>query len=362
MHASVRPIAVTSIPPLKRDGTPESNDIRLARIRRAIRSFEANGFAVTSVNPSSEIAELAELYSTVSFEGPEARDGVFTGRYGPTFAALFETCRKGCPSTIINADVYLIGSDIVDHLIRNPETFFVARRADIGSDDHAYMGTYGRGVDALFFDPDRYRPLIDDEVIGRLQLGAPFWDIIVPVVASFHGIVEFIRPPFILHTVHEAKWSDADYAVLRAFASNAVLRHARLHAASNVVARRFVGMAERLVGTREVLETRDDTKAIAQLIDAWLKRIEQAQAARIAIDPTDPVLRAAVGSAELDLDRLAELESDWGARKPPPPGIFGTIRMALRRRRLARHTARWNRVFDRLEREFPPTGRGNASG
>jgi hypothetical protein len=333
--------------------------------QRAIASFEASGFGVISVNADTEVAQLAPLYPTVAFKGSGTLNGVIPGRYGPTFTALFAACREGSPNAIINADTYMIGSNLLEHLAQNPETFLVARRADVGGEDGSYLGTYSRGIDAVFFLPDRFAPVLLDEDLGRFQLGAPFWDVAIPVVASFHGVVEFIRPPFLLHAVHKANWSEADYDVLRLFASNAVLRHARANAATSPNARKFVEMAEALTGARDAIVTRKDAKAVTRLVDAWLKRLEHSQSVRLAVDLADPILRAATGSDHPELEQLAALESSWGDRKPPSSGLLGAIRSVLRRRRLARQAKRWNRLFNR---HFPPeavlmsapSGRGRA--
>ena len=59
--------------------------------------------------------------------------------------------------------------------------------------------------------------------------------------------------------------------------------------------------------------------------------------------------KVAVKSLDLTIPR----GSTYGLLGPNGAGKTTTIRMALRRRRIARRTARWNKLFERLEREFP---------
>jgi hypothetical protein len=141
---------VTSIPPLRPKATPAENEARMASAHRAVASFEANGLMVTSVNEASEIAPLAAAFPTVRFEVPVARAGVFADRYGPPFAALFAAGRSSNPCVIINADIYLVKSAVLDIVSQDRGTFFVARRADIEQESGRYIGTYGPGIDALF--------------------------------------------------------------------------------------------------------------------------------------------------------------------------------------------------------------------
>jgi hypothetical protein len=180
--------------------------------------------------------------------------------------------------------------------------------------------------------------MLDDRELGRLQIGAPFWDIAVPVVASFHRPIVFVRSPLIFHQVHEAQWSDEDYDRLRLVAINAILGHARRFRQSSLAARRFLHVAEGLIGTTASIRNRREAKLMARLVDAWLNRLEEAGSKAIIVDVSDPVLCAVAHAAGSDLQPFWMAESRWG-RKTPPQGV---LRNALRRWRKARERNRWD--------------------
>jgi hypothetical protein len=279
-----RYVAVTSIPPPR---AGDSGDARRRHIARSIASFQASGFKVVSINRAAEAASLGHLYPSVSIEQSDKFDGLFKDRYGPSFAAIFEVCRGAGFCGIINADVYLLRSEITRVLAENPDTFFVARRLDVADQGSELLGAYRRGIDAVFFNPVRFAAVLDDEGLGRFQLGASLWDIVLPTLASLQGEVRFIEPPFILHSVHKPRWSRQDYKLLKTTAVNTIVDHARRHAGTSRRAAEFLKIVEERVG-RHAIRSRGDARTIVEITGTWLRRIESASTARVDINPEDP--------------------------------------------------------------------------
>lgn len=339
------PSAVTSIPPVT---AGRKGEARFALLQRTIASFEANGFGVVSVNSPDEARSLAGTYPKVRYEIADGDGRVFPDRYGPSIAAIFAACQREKLCTLINSDIYLARSNIFEEMSSSPETLFVARRVDIEKWAGPPLGTYSRGIDAFFFDSTAHTETLRDRELGRLQIGAPFWDIAVPVIASFHQPVVFIQSPLIFHQVHDAQWSDRDYDELRSVAVNAILHHARDYRETSVSARRFLFIAERLVGARPVLETQGDVKLIAGLVDAWLNGIEAANSRPIRIDDSDPVVNGVAASAGSDGQDFWKRESRWGRRTPTQ----GNLRNAVRRWRKTRLREKWNALLSAAEREI----------
>jgi hypothetical protein len=268
---------VTSIPPLAGGREP-------SLLLDAIRSFETNGFDVISVNRPAEIAALRPVFTNTSFVPADEGDAIFPGRYGPTIRSVFSACAGHDSCAIVNADILMLRSDIRERMEQHPQTFLAAHRLDIDRVGGEIVGIYRRGIDAVFFNLDRFVALLEDTDLGRFQLGAPFWDIILPVMASFHGTVSFIDPPFILHTVHSARWSHTDYDKLREAAIRTVIKHAELHSNVSERARVFVELSEKFVGTNRETLSRRSIKNAMMIFDLWVAKIERNSCDRIQVE------------------------------------------------------------------------------
>jgi hypothetical protein len=257
----------------------------LSLLFNALGSFKANGFDVISVNRPTEIESLKPVFTSTQFVAAEDEGhAIFPKRYGPSIRSVLGACAGYDACAIVNADIFMLGSDITEVMGSNPGIFFAAHRLDVDQIGGDVVGVYRRGVDAVFFDLDRFAALAEDADLGRFQLGAPFWDIVVPILASFHGTLSFIDPPFILHQVHQARWSHADYDLLREAAIRTAVKHAELHSTRSARARVFLQLFDKFVGSNwNVLDRRSIRNAM-MIFDLWIAKIEGDSCHRLRVD------------------------------------------------------------------------------
>ena len=261
---------------------PAANPRLTSVVPAALRSFAANGFSVISVNPKEEIERVRSLYPGVAVVAASPRNPIAVGRYGAALGSIFEAA-AGCRMLgICNADIVMLGSDIRAALERDPDTFFAAQRLDIDRPGGNILGLYRRGVDAVFFDSGRYAALVEDENLARFQLGAPFWDVVLPIAASFHGPVAFVAPPFIVHVVHKPRVFGADYDILRLWAIETLVRHAERYADDRPAARAFLSLFDTCGGRRSGARDGRDVKNAMMAINVWRTRLERDGRRRIA--------------------------------------------------------------------------------
>ena len=298
--SNVSAALITSIPP--------SIDSRLASVVPvALRSFAANGYSVRSVNWPAEMARVRELFPDASVVPASRDNSLFPGRYGPTLGSVFDATADSRALAICNADVLMLPSNIHAMMEAHPGTFFAAHRLDVDRIGGDIVGLYRRGVDAVFFDRAAFAPLIEDAGLARFQLGAPFWDILLPVLASFHGPVRFIAPPFILHAVHPARWSNRDYGALRRLAARVAVDHAARHAGERPNARVFLKLAEPYVRPGELSPGRRAVRRVMQLFNIWLAGIEAS--ASMPLDVTVDGMLSPAALRQLE-GRLPESPTD----------------------------------------------------
>lgn len=284
------PVAITSIAP--------GNDALRGAISLAVDSWRANGFAPLSINFDDEVSALARVYPAMPVKRCSRAEGVFENRYGPSLGALFDNFEADRLVCIINSDIYMMNSNISHIIEGDPQCFIASRRLDISYFGGENLGEYSRGVDAVIFNPSVFSAVLQDERVRSLQLGAPFWDIVLPTIASFHGPVRFVKPPFLLHAIHPASWNAKDYEIIRKVGIKAVLMHARRHAAASLNARKFLYIVERTAGPLERLERPRQYRAIARVVNAWLLKLEATDPLDPGADMNDPVFRRLAPNAD----------------------------------------------------------------
>ena len=120
------------------------------------------------------------------------------------------------------------------------DTLIFARRIDVETFGGA-LGTLNKtGVDAIFFDRERFMPMFSDPEVGMFQMGVPWWDVLVPTVASFYGHVACIDEPFVAHMDHLQAWDTDEYRRVGLLARDTMLRQAKKRAGVSAVARDFL--------------------------------------------------------------------------------------------------------------------------
>jgi hypothetical protein len=326
------PHIVTSIP-------PRSIEARDARESAAtvVAAFERSGFRVVSLGRPGE-ASGSDHFPTVQFrEAPS--QGIFPGRYGPSFGDLLEVFREEGVGAVVNADIYLAKSNMLDVLHASPGVVFVARRLDVERLGGAVVGVYPRGIDGMFFSRGTASEIRDDADLACFQLGAPYWDVVLPLAASFHHKLRFLPAPLLSHPVHEAKWNEDDYRVLRARAVEAIVNHAEKfrHRSGNADA--FLkGLARHLEVTKPNSPLRRE-KRTAEYMGYWLGQYET-EVAELEMDLSDPVIRASAQSLLAHSAEALSLARMLDARELSPLALAKHAFRAFRRSFKARRRAR----------------------
>ena len=277
-------LIVTSIPPRVFGASDAKHSTTTA-----VASFEQSGFRVVSLGRPGEPSG-SDHFPTVQFREASAR-GVIPNRYGPSFGDLLEVVGDQGVGAIVNADIYLAKSNIVDVLKASSDVVFVARRVDVEQLGGTVIGVYQRGIDGIFFSRNTSSEIRDDPELACFQLGAPYWDVVLPTAASFHHQLRFLPAPLLSHPIHEAKWNDEDYRQLRSQAVKAIVNHAERHRHRSGKADAFLkGLERHLDATRPNSPLRRE-KQIAEYMGYWLGSYE-AEGVELELDLSDPVMRA----------------------------------------------------------------------
>lgn len=283
-----RLVLVTSIPP-RFGGSDEAR--QLARvglsIADAIASFETNGFRVVSINRQGEAAGIKGYPSVEIVEVPPG--GIYPNKYGPNFEQLLAYFGDA-PGAIVNADIFMLASDVAAVIETQPDKVLFARRLDVSSSASSVIGTYNRGIDGLFFSAGALAELAADPDVGAFQLGTPYWDVIVPVIASLHREIAFVPAPFLLHEIHPARWNKVEYKALREKAVRAAIAHATRWRDSRPRADEFLRGLEGYIGGAFEPASERKIKDAAVYMNLWLAKIETKPSDTVRVDLNDPVI------------------------------------------------------------------------
>ncbi|SHF78472.1 hypothetical protein SAMN02745157_2997 [Kaistia soli DSM 19436] len=338
----------TSIPP-RFGGEDEARQLSRAglTIADAIASFEAASFRVVSVNRQGEAAGIRGFPTVEIREVPPG--GLFPNKYGPNFGQIFEQFSDD-PGAIVNADIYMVKSDIASVLATRPGTVLIARRLDVATAATGVVGTYNRGIDGIFFSGGALAELAADPDVGAFQMGAPYWDILLPTVASLHHSVEFVAAPFLLHEVHPARWNSADYKMLRERAVNVMVAHARRYQATRPRAAAFLAGLEAFLGGPFEPLTERKIKDSAVFMNLWLAKIEQSPSRLVAVDYNDPTINRFISQLFSHTAEALSIANWLDAREDDgQQSLFGKVhrfvKLILRTRRAQKKVERVRKVF-----------------
>jgi len=292
-------ILITSIPPMGSDPSPQ----RVIDIQIALESFSSNGFNVVSLLARGETPEQ-RFGDNVGYRRSESQ-GFFPNRYGPSFKDIFGKRIREEMIAVVNADVYMLPSGILPLIRASRNSVFLSRRINVSKLGGSFEGVYRHGVDAMFFSPDVDCERIAQSELAGFQLGAPFWDAVIPIALSFHNQVRFLSPPVLLHPSHQLNWSEADYKFLREKAVKTLTRYAEDSAAESPRARSFLQGMEAFKDSFSRRTPYRDQKRAAEYIALSVRQMQGDSWQRVEIDFNDPYLRESlIGLLETDDEAL----------------------------------------------------------
>ena len=341
-------VLVTSIPP-RFGGDDEAR--QLARvgltIADAVASFEANGFRVVSVNREGEAAGIKGYPSVEIREVPPG--GVYPNKYGPNFEQLLATFGDA-PGAIVNADICMLRSDVAAVIASRPDTVLFARRLDVASSAASVIGTYNRGIDGVFFSAGALAEVAADPEVGAFQLGTPYWDALIPVIASLHREVEFVAAPFLLHEIHPARWNKEEYQALRERCVRTAIAHASRWRDRRPRADAFLKGLEAFIGGPLEPATERKIKDAAVFMNLWLAKIEATPSRLVAVDFNDPKIAGFIGQIFAHTAEALSVAKWLDAREDDGEvSLFQKVRrfvrLMLRTRKAQRKAARVKKLF-----------------
>lgn len=199
---------------------------KLEKQLAAIKSWCQLGFQVISVNSAEEVLKLHDIFPMVKFEIATVTGKKLFGRpliyLDDVLCALFKSGSKVCG--IINSDIVLYDcQQLTDFLKKYTlNTLIYGKRVDVVEIGAAQGTTYCYGRDYFFFDS----ALIPKIPKSEFCLGAPWWDIWMPLAAKHVGF-NLIQPleRFALHEKHSQAWDFQSYIVSFSIFNQLMFKH-----------------------------------------------------------------------------------------------------------------------------------------
>ena len=335
MNLLKKPVLLTSIPPLLRSG---ANGDGATQTQAVISSFQGNGYDVVSLKRGGESQHSQDLGTIRHATGADS--GIFKGRYGPSFGDIFRHARSEPIEAIVNSDTYMVPSNIAVFMRASAQTVVVSRRIEVDTLGKGFNGVYNRGIDAVFVSQDIDLSAFENDDFGAFQLGASFWDIVIPLVLSFHFKLLFASPPILLHPSHPLNWRQDDYHELRRYAVLITVGYARKVEGKSPRAAQFLrGLALYCPGLGRSPSDRQ-VKRAATYMAAFLEILEMENGVDLSADMNHPYMRACLNSmASIDRDHInaARLFSRYYSSDYSSTGVaWYVLRTMLRMRRVIR--------------------------
>jgi hypothetical protein len=235
-------VCVTSVPPKIRRPLANGNDVGLDYLQACLQTWLETGAKLTTLNRLSEVPRLPPVPAEISRVTIEADTALYNNCYGPSLGAMADAGKGNDIVGIFNADTYLFDSAALENMLQTEakDTLIFARRIDVETFGGALRTLNKTGVDAIFFDRERFMPMFSDPDVGIFQMGVPWWDVLVPTVASFYGDVACIDEPFVAHMEHSEAWDTNEYLRVGLLARDTMLRQAGKMAGVSAAARGFL--------------------------------------------------------------------------------------------------------------------------
>jgi hypothetical protein len=197
----------------------------------AVRSWQALGFAVVSLNAPAEAAAVRRQFPGVAVTEAQRTAEKAVGRPLPFIGDLLAAARAHGPAArvvgVINADIVLRPSrDLSAALLRESENgAIMLPRVDV-PDLNAIAAfrpsgreTYSVGYDGAFMRPET----IADVPENLFCIGMPFWDYWLPLTMVLQDkTLKTLAAPVALHISHPTRWDGSIYLFFHALVSDAL--------------------------------------------------------------------------------------------------------------------------------------------
>ena len=192
----------------------------------AVDSWLALGFQVISVNHPAEIDQVAPLFPQVKFIPAGQVATELVGKplvfLDDLLSALQDSGAGICG--IINSDIVLQHMQGLSDFLENhcPGSFVYGPRCDVDTLQEPAGGLYQCGRDYFFFE----RSFIELVPASVLSIGAPWWDIWLPLVAE-HAGKQLIQPldRIALHVRHPVAWDPEAFWAMSTVFLNLISQH-----------------------------------------------------------------------------------------------------------------------------------------
>jgi hypothetical protein len=258
---------ITSIPPKIERRNRLGAEVGIDYLRDCVQSWRRSGFQVRTLNREREADHIGNQYALDPELFQDESEALFPNRFGPSFHVLIASLDPSTPIGIINADIYLLDSQDLPSKLETlcQKAFVFARRTDVADLTAPFHSNYNFGVDFVAFRPDLISEVFQDRDFKRFQLGLVWWDLVLPIAASFYAPVLRIREPFILHHLHERAWDSAVYRNMQVKALETLRRLGNAARHSSPAAGLFTDLAAPLD-----LADKKGEHAFSQLCTDWL--------------------------------------------------------------------------------------------
>jgi hypothetical protein len=256
---------ITSILPNLSRSCPDG-DVGLKYLHSCIDSWHNNGFTIRTINRDEEVNQVRELFGLEAVLFEDRNDPLFAGMFGPPFCDIFSKLDMTKAYCIANSDILMLHSKnlLMELEALSKNAFLFARRTDILDLSLRFDSIYEYGADFVAFRPTNIFHVVNDPEFRKFKLGLFWWDLVLPIAASFYTSVLRIREPFILHLVHNNFWDRNVYNEMQARAAE-ILRRIAKSRRDNRFAALFVDLTDNLD-----LAEKCGRDAFSQLCGDWL--------------------------------------------------------------------------------------------
>lgn len=313
-------VATSVYPPSLHRHDADGKAIDLEYFNFCKKSWRSASFEWLSVNRPDELP-LVETFAPdiarIPFDDAQA---IAPGRYGPTLGALFDATAPSPIAGICNADTYVLPGENTAKAIAEAARghFIIARRTEVSDVAGAFHSVNWTGVDAIFFDRQAFEPILKHPTILRFQMGMPWWDVLLPVIASFQGPLLQIREPWLMHLRHPQAWKRDQYRGFGKQARDLVIGYADELSSRNERAREFMKRYRSTMAAYGAISLRKQLSVFSQVCRAWLWNETHPKILEVPGTTFDPIFRKSLDATlfrRRDSDsRMGELQKNAGLK------------------------------------------------